>query len=368
MAQLNEKFTEIVNSIDEGLLELKKFTEAKYNTSEDLTDIDYDNFWQLYSEAWHGLGCQGFEVSKTFIKSESTEHLEYVKGLQCYELLQESDFYWQIINKPFGYAGDAKMMEIIYRNDFDGKSLFGKVINKFTTNEKACTAVRNRKEFLITEIEKIGEGKILSIAAGPAEEIIEILNKFKQDNFEFIAIDHDINTAKQVICATNDKRMTYCIGNAFELMKGNFSYAKPRKFSINTCDPKSDFLGIQKIFAPLKYSFHKLKRESFELVYSAGLFDYIKTFEENEKGTKALTKHLFSLVKPGGTLIIGNFSPELPDHIRFSMEYFQNWQLIYRNKNEMMEFINAINESEIADAQILMEPERINYFLKIVKR
>ena len=49
------------------------------------------------------------------------------------------------------------------------------------------------------------------------------------------------------------------------------------------------------------------------MVYSAGLYDYIMTFPiDDSKGTIALTKNLFSLVKPGGSLIVGNFNHNNP--------------------------------------------------------
>jgi len=43
--------------------------------------------------------------------------------------------------------------------------------------------------------------------------------------------------------------------------------------------------------------------------------------DQPEKGTIALTKQLFSMLKPGGALVIGNFSPNNSRALRYPMEY-----------------------------------------------
>jgi hypothetical protein len=70
---------------------------------------------------------------------------------------------------------------------------------------------------------------------------------------------------------------------------------------------------------------------------------------------------------PGGSLIIGNFSPNNPRDLRFPMEYVYEWFLIYRTKQEMLDFARAIPEREISKMEVLEEPLGINYFLKIDK-
>ena len=119
----------------------------------------------------------------------------------------------------------------------------------------------------------------------------------------------------------------------------------------------------------MKYAFAALKKEDYDLVYTAGLYDYILTFpDEPEKGTIALTKNLFALVKPGGSLLIGNFSPNDPRNLRFAMEYVNDWQLFHRNEEEIFQFAQAIPEREIASMTIEQEPLGINYFLVIRKK
>jgi hypothetical protein len=89
---------------------------------------------------------------------------------------------------------------------------------------------------------------------------------------------------------------------------------------------------------------------------------------DDSKGTVALTKNLFSLVKPGGSLIVGNFNHDNPKDLRFIMDYVYGWRLIYRHEKDMLEFARAIPENQIKSIQIETEPLGINYFLRIEKR
>ena len=49
------------------------------------------------------------------------------------------------------------------------------------------------------------------------------------------------------------------------------------------------------------------------------------------------------------------------------MEYICNWQVIYRTKQEMLDFACSIPEREISNMEVPQEPLGINYFLKIDK-
>ena len=125
---------------------------------------------------------------------------------------------------------------------------------------------------------------------------------------------------------------------------------------------------MRALISPIKYELDYLKKEEYDLVYSSGLYDYIMTFPlDDSKGTVALTRNLFNLVKPGGTLIVGNFNHNNPRDLRFIMEYVYDWRLIYRSERDMLEFARSIPEKQIKSIRIEREPLEINYFLKIEK-
>jgi SAM-dependent methyltransferase len=208
----------------------------------------------------------------------------------------------------------------------------------------------------------------LSLAAGPALEILEILKKEKRNDLSFTALDHDIETLVEVKKNDAENEIKYGIANAFSLIKGNKTVLFPRQNLGFVFNPPSDTKGLRKLFLPIKYSIKKLKSNSFDFIYSAGLYDYIQSFENTKKGTKALTKELFGLLKPCGTLLIGNFSNENPVYVKWVMEFICNWNLIYREPAEILDFASAIPDTSISNIEIIKEATGINYFLKIVKK
>ena len=170
------------------------------------------------------------------------------------------------------------MMSIIYRSHFEGETPFGMLMHKHATLCDACQAVRNRRKFLREQILS-KRGNILSIAAGPAAEILDILSMDQSsDTYHFHAFDHDIRTIQKVHQICCDPRLQYLLGNAFHLIKGNYRVAIPRKYMIDFCRPRKDFKGIRRLFSPAKYTFNHVKENEYDLVYSAGFFDYIKPF------------------------------------------------------------------------------------------
>lgn len=186
--------------------------------------------------------------------------------------------------------------------------------------------------------------------------------------YQFLALDHDIKALRWVKSRIDDQMLSYGIANVFQIIKKNYAVAFSRRYSLRGCDPRSDFRGFRKFMAPVKYRISNLAEMSFDLIYSAGLYDYILTFDDKRKGAMALTTNLFHLLKPGGRLLIGNFSPNNPLDLRFAMEYLYDWVLIYRDEKEMYRLADGIPASDIAEITLLEEPLGINYFLKIVKR
>ena len=54
-----------------------------------------------------------WELDVDLSPNERNEHEEFIRHSKFQHILQEAPFFYQIINKPEGYAGDAEMMRII---------------------------------------------------------------------------------------------------------------------------------------------------------------------------------------------------------------------------------------------------------------
>jgi Putative methyltransferase len=260
-------------------------------------------------------------------------------------------------------------MDMVYRNHFEGETPFGRMAhNYYTEHLVSCRAVRNRKDYIKEHIAAAPEGaQILSMAAGPAREIHEYLLESPETTKTFLAVDHDIETLGQF--QSKDPRMNYAIGNAFGFIRGQRRVAFPRDlplFQYNH-DPKTDFKGISALMAPLWYSMNTLANHQYDLVYSAGLYDYIESFDVPTKGTVALTKCLFDFVAPGGKLVIGNASTAVPEVDIFVFASVQ-WPLLYREDHEIMAFADGIDKEHISSITIEKEPLGWNSFLVIEKR
>jgi len=212
------------------------------------------------------------------------------------------------------------------------------------------------------------QGSVLSFAGGPLEEILDVLEQGKNTDIDFTAIDHDIETILEVKNAKHGDKINYGVANAFHLIKGSRRVLYPKIKLGRQFNPKKDIKGINALLLPFKYKISTLKDESYDFVYSAGLFDYIKTFPSEKKGTIALTKQLFDLLKPQGQLLIGNFSDENPLGVKWIMEFICDWFLIHRSRQEVLNFSNAIDPAKIETIEVITEKKGINHSLKITKK
>jgi hypothetical protein len=99
-----------------------------------------------------------------------------------HELLMHSPCMHRARHKPLGYPGDYEVMNSLYVDQFSGATLFGKAVNLAFVSTAAGRAVRGRKNLIKAQLSALLDSaprdrplRILSIAAGPAQEIFELL-------------------------------------------------------------------------------------------------------------------------------------------------------------------------------------------------
>lgn len=90
----------------------------------------------------------------------------------------------------------------------------------------------------------------------------------------------------------------------------------------------------------------------FDLVYSAGLFDYL-----SDGFGRRLLGLMVNMLRPGGRLLVANFTPD--NHGREYMECFMDWSLICRNEAQMGELLGSVEPGLVA-AQRLYRDELNN--------
>ena len=252
-------------------------------------------------------------------------------------IFHQAPFAERAFSKPLGYAGDYEMMNLIYRNENLGKTLFARSLHRFCIDTPAAQAVRNRANYLIEKLLNVyhshsGEKplNILSVACGPAKE------------WQFLTPQMD-NAEKSVVIDLLDQDDNALSFTRGELDTINAHNQNPIQFNyINK--------AIKHIIA------RGLDEKEYDCIYSAGLFDY---FSDNIARTTA--EKLFKHLKPGGKLIIGNF--DVGHDSQNIMDYIFHWPLIYRTKTDLLNLFDNIGSSTYIEAEEL----GINLFCIIEK-
>lgn len=98
--------------------------------------------------------------------------------------------------------------------------------------------------------------------------------------------------------------------------------------------------------------------KKFDVVWSAGLFDYF-----NDSVFVKMVRRFVNWTKPGGEVIIGNFSTCNPT--RAFMELFGDWYL-HHGSEEHLTGLALQAGLEKKNIKIEREPEGVNLFLHIL--
>ena len=225
--------------------------------------------------------------------------------------------------KPHGYAGDFEIIDYIYQQKINENEKFQKW-DKYFHSQDAVKAVRNRKAYFIELVKEkclsINKPlRILNIASGPCRDVLELLEKVPTEKLKIHCVEMD---PKAIEYAKN------LLGRFF----GSVEITQKNIFKFNT-------------------------DEKYDLIWSAGLFDYF----HNDDFVQLLQKiHLWCA--PSGEIVIGNFSISNPS--RCYMEKAGDWYLFHRTDKELKELaLKAGFKNE--QIEVKSETLGVNLFLHI---
>lgn len=243
----------------------------------------------------------------------------------------------RVFSKPLGYAGDYEMMNIIYRSEAVGKTLFVRCLQRYCVNEPSAQAIRNRVEYFVQKITDVIQQhsdpsepiRILSVACGPAMEWQKIIPHIPDGvQLEVDLLDQD----EQALLSTQR-----------QLKRLLARYPKAIKFRyLNKAIKNIIVRGTD--------------HQSYNLVYSSGLFDYL-----SDSVSAMAASRLLQGIIPGGQLIIGNFNVGNPNQL--VMDYALDWPLIYRSESDLNSLFKNLEGSILIES----EPLGINLFCVITK-
>lgn len=248
------------------------------------------------------------------------------------ELVHRDPFTYRAFSKPRGYAGDAVMMDMIYGYQAAALSSLDALagsVHAFCAQSPAPAAVRFRRQVLAETIDAVASAHgrridVVALAAGHLREA-DLSVAVREGRAAVTAIDQDEESLDVIRRDYRARLVTAVPGSVRRLVTG--------QQTLPACD----------------------------LVYSAGLYDYLP-----DAVAVRLTTRLFEALRPGGTLLLANFRPDIPD-VGY-MEAMMDWHLIYRDDAEMLDLIEEISVADIGAIDQFHDPFDNITFLRLTRR
>ncbi len=229
-----------------------------------------------------------------------------------------------------------------YENRYVGNYVFNKLLHKHPIESSAAQAVRNRRKQVPKVMRDVlgqfsqsttPKFRVLSVACGPAWELQDLLvtpDDFKRVEVSLLDQDtHALDSAKEGLRRIESARDT----------KINAIFHNE---SVRTMLRETDLVS---------------RFGAYHFIYSMGLFDYL-----TPPVAKALLAKIYSLLSPGGTVVIGNYHVGTPT--RWYMAYWMDWVLYYRSEEEFRELASGIDGAKLS---LTYDESRCQMFLVLEK-
>jgi extracellular factor (EF) 3-hydroxypalmitic acid methyl ester biosynthesis protein len=281
-------------------------------------DILSDGLWWMRS----GLPAEDWQRTVALVRAHP------LMGL-----MHENPFTRRAFVKPRGYAGDAPLIDLLYYGaaaaEAKDASPLGLALLARDTAAPAAAAVRERRDFMAELIDHVADARpmpaILVAACGHLREGLVSTAVQQHRIGRLVALDQD---AESLAVA----------GKAFGIK------------------------GIEAVNRSIKAVLDgSFKPGSFDMVYAAGLYDYL-----GQRLATALTTAFFSLLRPGGRLVVGNFATGIYD--AGYMEAIADWFLIYRDAAEMLDLAGGVAPGDLAMKRVYTRQSPDIFYLELRRR
>ena len=254
----------------------------------------------------------------------------YVKErlFQMFDSFDQGIMHRRTRQKPLGYAGDYLTIDYIYTYKTDTCTR-GRCFDRLFHLYEASEAVRNRKNYFVEKCCSLLRHSesgldVLSVACGSCRDLMDAHAKTHfSPRIRFHGVDKEpeaIEYARNLLEGTPTIHQTSLECNSIFRFKTDRTY---------------------------------------DLIWCAGIFDYL-----DERPAVFLLNRLENLLRPGGKLIFGNFSPKNPT--RWGMEIGSQWNLIHRDAAHLM-ILCFKAELDFEEIHIESEPLGINLFCVVKK-
>lgn len=328
-----------VNKMNSFLTETSRWVENTNINNNKTKNLNFENeivdkmaisFLPKLSELLGNFENEAAKI-ENFPDKISKEICKLYSQRELHPLMMQSPFFNRCLCKPLGYAGDYEMVNMMLRDPHEGEVIYSKLINIFLLGRGPAEAHRNRIDILFEKIKETAlkaykegrKAKIFNFACGPAIEVQRFIELEElSENCEFNLLDFSKPTLDYTENAIEKSKQKS--GRKVEVKYIHKSAHEALKEATKINLSKSD------------------ENNNFDLVYCAGLFDYL-----SDKVCSKLLELFFFQLKPGGNLLATNVHINQPT--KALMEYLMEWYLTYRDEKGFLKLINAKNKKVYAD-------------------
>lgn len=311
--------SEMMKDISSLRAKIRKYQDMAKNLQDVLSrePSEWGKYQSLFNYHINGIFREIMEYEKNSLKQGREDKVYKLKRLFITRLRKEflhGDFIVWSFEKPYGYAGDYKIIEDIYQNE-PRTTGFERLYDNYFQMSSISVAVRNRKEdfrrYLINLLasRKGKKVRIMNIGSGPARELFELFSALHEDDLGNLTVD----------CLDNDSR--------------SLDYARRLLFKRT----EVNFMKENAVRLALKKDITQAIPCTYDCIYSTGLFDYF-----DDRITVRLLGNLRALLNPEGQIMISDVRDKYSNPSVHFMEWVGDWNLIYREDERFRQlFIDA---------------------------
>ena len=270
-------------------------------------------------------------------------HQAFVRKF-LHSVTQCSPFMHRAFEKPLGYAGDYEVVDMMFRDPFQGGSYFAKLLNSYALQLPPVVAHRNRIQYLQKKLENealqaLTKGKnmqVFNLGCGPAREVQQFLADSRlSSQASFVLADFEEETLVQTNRVLHELKHRHQRNSHIKTVK----------------------LSVAQLIKEHERHGKPADAERYDFVYCAGLFDYL-----TDAVCQRLMEAFYSMLAPGGLLVATNVDRHAAIN---QMECFLDWHLQYRDSEKMRELAPTAASPE--DVAIKCDPSGANVFIEVRK-
>lgn len=261
---------------------------------------------------------------------------------QLQSLFLTSPFGHRAYSKPLGYAGDYQMVAMILEDPWQGTTAFAKVMNFWLLHQWPSVAHRNRIDYLVQRLKDETarvyatgrRARILNLGCGPAREVERFIAESPLSDYaDFVLLDFNDETVNYTRALLEQARVRHGRRCQIEVIE------KSVQEFLKSARKRVDHPSHQ-----------------FDLIYCAGLFDYL-----SDRTCQQLVEAFCGRMLPEGLVALTNVVDSQP--FRLMLEFILDWHLIYRHAPDTEAFMPANREG--LEKTVFVDESGVNVFIEL---